>query len=50
MAIFRLSADKLLIEQLVAGDQWLVAGEYETPEQGLAAFEELMIEPANLQA
>ncbi|MCL2791431.1 MAG: hypothetical protein FWD79_12485 [Desulfobulbus sp.] len=50
LAIFRIAADNLLIEQLTAVDQWLVYGEYATPEQGLAAFEDLMLEPTNIRA
>lgn len=48
-SIFRISPDKLLIERLVAVDQWQVFREYKVPGQGLAAFDDLMLEPDNLQ-
>ncbi|MDR2551409.1 MAG: hypothetical protein LBD10_14550 [Desulfobulbus sp.] len=48
--IFRLSASQKSIEQLESADEWLVYGEYETTEQGLAAFDDLMLDPLNIQA
>ncbi len=48
--IFRIGANKTMIEQLEAAGSWLVYGEYENEAQAREVFDDLLLEPTNLQA
>lgn len=48
--IFRIGANKTMIEQLEAAGSWLVYGEYQTETQAQEVFDDLLLEPTNLQA
>ncbi|MDD2468729.1 MAG: hypothetical protein PHI97_32550 [Desulfobulbus sp.] len=48
--IYRISASKTMIEQLETAGSWLVYGEYETEDQTREVFDDLLLEPTNLQA
>lgn len=49
-SIFRIGANKTMIEQLEAAGSWLVYGEYQTEAQAQEVFDDLLLEPTNLQA
>jgi hypothetical protein len=48
--IYRIGANKTMIEQLESAGSWLVYGEYETEDQTREVFDDLLLEPTNLQA
>jgi hypothetical protein len=48
-SIFRIAPGNLRIERLAAVDQWMAFGEYQTQEQCVAAFHDLMLDSANFQ-
>lgn len=48
--IFRIGANKTMVEQLEAASSWLVYGEYQTEAQAQEVFDDLLLEPTNLQA
>lgn len=48
--IFRMSADKKMIEQMETAGTWIVYGEYEDETTCVGEFADLMLEPKNIQA
>nr|WP_321466791.1 hypothetical protein [uncultured Desulfobulbus sp.] len=48
--IYRIGSNKTMIEKLEDGGNWLVFGEYENDAQAKEIFDDLLLEPTNLQA
>jgi hypothetical protein len=49
-AIYRISSDKMRIEQLESDGEWLVFGEFDTAEHGQEYFADLMLDPTSIES
>ncbi|MGD9949882.1 MAG: hypothetical protein AB7U29_15585 [Desulfobulbus sp.] len=48
--IYRIGTNKTMIETLETAGTWLVYGEFENEGQAREVFDDLLLEPTNLQA